>query len=146
MNSRAMGSGCGSGCLGIIFGIVLTIFGLFVVVDLLVGESTDNYKDSSQENVGLDNNKVNGEPISSFSSQETQNSVDEGSSNVVVEPEVAEDTVSQEANTNKVKVYGNCTDMRVDYPNGVYKGDPVYEANPSKDRDGDGRACEPDGE
>ena len=151
MNNRAMGSGCGFGCFGMIVGIVLILGIIFVGSDLLSGSglSTGSFRETSQGTFGNNDNEVNEDGnnegyVSNFSSQENQNNAveDLGTENNgnVNEP------VSQEVNTVEVKVYSNCDEMRVDYPNGVYKGDPVYEANPSKDRDGDGRACEPDGE
>ena len=43
-----------------------------------------------------------------------------------------------------VRTYKNCAELREDYPGGISREThpEVYEANTSRDRDGDGRACE----
>ena len=43
-----------------------------------------------------------------------------------------------------VRTYKNCAELRKDYPGGISREahPKVYEANTSRDRDGDGRACE----
>lgn len=40
----------------------------------------------------------------------------------------------------EMNAYANCTDLRIDYPNGVSSSHPAYQAK--MDRDGDGWACE----